>query len=352
MTDLRPGPVLLIGSGEAAPGGARLWRPLLAAFPAPVRVAILETPAGFQPNSEAVARRVARFLEEHLPNHRPQVVRVPARRRGTPLGPDNPEVLEPLKAAHVLVLGAGSPTYAVRHLLGTLAWALLRTAHALGAGLALASAAAIAVGAWTLPVYEIFKVGVDDLRWHPGLDLLGPYGLSLAIVSHWDNREGGAELDTRRGFVGVARFEALRRRLPPDAVVLGLDEHTGLLLDLGEGQARVLGRGTVTVLRGEEERTFERGTTFPLTELGPFHLPEPDEAGLDPALAAAVEAARAAADRAPEPPPEVLELVRARQAARARKDWATADRLREEIRRRGWIVMDTPEGPRVERADD
>jgi cysteinyl-tRNA synthetase len=49
------------------------------------------------------------------------------------------------------------------------------------------------------------------------------------------------------------------------------------------------------------------------------------------------------------PPPEVLALVEARQAARTRKDWAASDAVRQQIAGLGWQVLDTPEGPRVER---
>ncbi len=51
------------------------------------------------------------------------------------------------------------------------------------------------------------------------------------------------------------------------------------------------------------------------------------------------------------PPPEVARLVEARGEARARRDWKRADQLRDEIRRRGWVVEDTPSGPRVTRKD-
>jgi cysteinyl-tRNA synthetase len=47
-------------------------------------------------------------------------------------------------------------------------------------------------------------------------------------------------------------------------------------------------------------------------------------------------------------PPEVQELLRARQAARAGKQWAESDRLRDEIGRRGWRIVDTTTGPRLE----
>jgi cysteinyl-tRNA synthetase len=46
-----------------------------------------------------------------------------------------------------------------------------------------------------------------------------------------------------------------------------------------------------------------------------------------------------------DPGAEVLERVAAREKARLEKDWATADRLREELHSDGWVVEDTPEGP-------
>jgi cysteinyl-tRNA synthetase len=44
------------------------------------------------------------------------------------------------------------------------------------------------------------------------------------------------------------------------------------------------------------------------------------------------------------PPPEALELLAARETARASKDWAEADRLRDELSTSGWIVRDGPDG--------
>ena len=42
-----------------------------------------------------------------------------------------------------------------------------------------------------------------------------------------------------------------------------------------------------------------------------------------------------------------LELLERRQAARAAKDWAEADRLRDELGARGWTVRDGPDGPEL-----
>jgi cysteinyl-tRNA synthetase len=44
-------------------------------------------------------------------------------------------------------------------------------------------------------------------------------------------------------------------------------------------------------------------------------------------------------------PPAVVALADQREAARRAKDWAEADRLRDELRDRGWEVRDGPQGP-------
>jgi cysteinyl-tRNA synthetase len=49
-------------------------------------------------------------------------------------------------------------------------------------------------------------------------------------------------------------------------------------------------------------------------------------------------------------PPAAVELGEARDAARAAKDWAEADRLRDELRAMGWEVRDGPDGPELVRS--
>ena len=44
---------------------------------------------------------------------------------------------------------------------------------------------------------------------------------------------------------------------------------------------------------------------------------------------------------------EVEELIRQRDAARAAKDWAESDRIRDELNARGIEIVDTPQGTRV-----
>lgn len=228
-----------------------------------MRVAILETPAGFQPNAALVARKIGDFLRQHLPELQPEIRYVPARRRGTVFDPDEPLVVEPLEWADCVFAGPGSPTYMIRQLAGTRTWQRLVERWQSGLRLAFASAAAIAVSRFALPVYEIYKAGAD-LHWVEGLDLLGSLGFSLAIVPHWNNREGGEELDTSRCFMGQERFTQLVRLLPRETTILGLDEHTACLLDFAEGVGRVIGAGTVTIVTAEYSRSFRHREQFPL----------------------------------------------------------------------------------------
>lgn len=341
----RPGLLALIGSGEIAAAGQRVHEWLFKRLSPPIRVAILETPAGFELNSAYVAGRLADFIQSHLQNYHPQISVIPARRRGTPEGPDNPHLLTPLLKANYIFMGPGSPTYAVRHLAGTPAWHTLVARHRLGATISFASAAAIAVGAFALPVYEIYKAG-EDPHWRPGLDLLSPYGLRLVVISHWNNQEGGANLDTSRCFMGKVRMDYLLSILPRDTMVMGIDEHTGLIVDLAAGSCFVQGDGGVTLVRAGREEVYAAGSTFPVSVLGSLRWPAPQEA-IPPEVWQEVLSSQA--EKEETLPEEIASLIQEREAARRSRDWATADGLREQLAALGYRVLDTPEGPRWER---
>jgi hypothetical protein len=193
-------------------------------------------------------------------------------------------------------------------------------------------------------VYEIYKVG-EDPHWVPGLDLFRPYGLELAVVTHWNNQEGGANLDTSRAFMGVERMHRLEAMLPPSTTLLGIDEHTAAVLDFAQGTAQVMGLGEATVRRAGEEHTFPDGATFPLEALGQIRIPALDE-GLP---AEVVETVLAAEEAKQTLPPEVAALIEKREAARGARDWARADALREQLAHRGYVIEDTPDGPRWRR---
>jgi cysteinyl-tRNA synthetase len=49
-------------------------------------------------------------------------------------------------------------------------------------------------------------------------------------------------------------------------------------------------------------------------------------------------------EAADEAPAEAQALLEQRNAARAEKNWAEADRLRDELAGKGWVVRDGPDG--------
>jgi hypothetical protein len=134
-----------------------------------------------------------------------------------------------------------------------------------GGCLVAASAASLTVGRYTLPVYEIYKVG-QELHWVEGIDILGNFGLDLVIVPHWNNAEGGNH-DTRFCFMGRPRFEKLIALLPEKTPVFGLDEHTACILNLETNEAEVHGIGSVNLRGDNREITFKSGDRFPLDVL-------------------------------------------------------------------------------------
>ena len=166
MLNSQPGLIVLFGSGETSASSGKTYEVVAQKTADRLVIAVLETPAGFEPNSPQVAGKVGEFIARRLQNYNPQIDIVPARKKGTAFSPDDPGILQSLVNANWLFLGPGSPTYAVRQLQDSLAWQMLLAQHRLGAALLLASAATIAVGASTLPVYEIYKVG-QDLHWQP-----------------------------------------------------------------------------------------------------------------------------------------------------------------------------------------
>jgi len=54
-------------------------------------------------------------------------------------------------------------------------------------------------------------------------------------------------------------------------------------------------------------------------------------------------------DKTADVPPEIIELVEQREAARRDKDFTLADQLRDQIAEAGYTVEDTPDGPRVKK---
>jgi hypothetical protein len=338
------GQIAFLGSGETSLAGGRIFETLARALPQPLRIAILETPAGFELNSHQVAGRVGEFMKARLQNYTPSIDVIPARKRGTPFSPDEPAILRSLLYANLIFMGPGSPTYAVRQLQGSLAWDIVRARHREGATLVFASAATVSVGAWAIPVYEIYKVG-EDVHSKIGLNLFSDFGMHLSFVPHWNNAEGGDDVDTSRCFLGRERFDIWCNNLPAENTTVGLDEHTGLILDFESRQCEVSGVSSVSLVRDCDPKMYPAGAKFGFNELGSLILPEPIESGIPAKIWDMVKNAPPLEDD--KPSADVLALAEQRQLARDGKNWGESDRLREQIAALGWTVQDTKDGQKL-----
>ncbi len=338
------GQIAFLGSGETSLAGGRIFESLARKIDGPLRIALLETPAGFELNSAQVVGKVGDFMKTRLQNYKPVVDVIPARKKGSAYSPDDPEIVKPLLYANVIFMGPGSPTYAIRQLKDTLTWDVVRARHRLGATLVFASAATISIGAHALPVYEIYKVG-QDVHVVDGLNLFADFGLHISFIPHWNNADGGVDLDTSRCFIGMDRFAEWCELVPSDNETIGLDEHTGLILDFESGLCEVNGVSSMSVVRECDPKMYPSGSTFPITEFGEYHIPDPIEKDIPAHVWDMV--VNAPPPEEDQPSEEAIALAEKRQQARADKDWAKSDKLRDEITALGWTVQDTKEGQKL-----
>ena len=338
------GRIAFLGSGETSLAGGRIFEALAREIQEPLRIALIETPAGFELNSAQVVGRVGDFMKTRLQNYKPIIDVIAARKKGSLYSPDDPEIVKPLLHANVIFMGPGSPTYAIRQLKDTLTWDVIRARHRLGATLIFASAATVSIGAHALPVYEIYKVG-QDVHSVDGLNLFADFGLHVSFIPHWNNADGGVDLDTSRCFVGMDRFKEWCDLLPSQNETIGLDEHTGVIIDFESGLCEVSGVSAVSLVRECDPEMFPSGSKFPLSELGDVRLPDPIEKDIPAQVWEMCLNAPALEDN--QPSDEVTVLVERRAAARANKNWAESDKLRDEISALGWTVQDSKDGSKL-----
>ncbi len=259
----------IMGSGETTPTMVKVHRAnfdRLAEGVASdaVAAALIDTPYGFQSNASDISARAVSYFRDSVG----RAIDVASLRRAEGEAAGSLEVeaaLAKVAEAAWVFSGPGSPTYAVRQWQSTAMPKLLADKLSAGGCITFSSAAALTLGRFTVPVYEVYKAGADPV-WHEGLDLLSPLGLDVAVVPHYDNAEGGHH-DTRFCFLGEERLAAMEAQLPAGAWVLGVDEHTALVMDLGEGTATVAGLGTVTLRHQGRSVVLGSGETLPLVDL-------------------------------------------------------------------------------------
>jgi hypothetical protein len=270
MSPRVPRILAIMGSGETAPTMVTPHREIVARLGDPTpRAVLLDTPYGFQENASEITQRAVEYF-----GHRVQLTIEAAGFLG-PLGADQTQrtpiaeaaALSRLRTAGFVFAGPGSPSYALSVWKGSPVPEALAAKLTEGGAVVFSSAAALTLGRFSVPVYEIYKVG-HPVHWLDGLDLLRAAGFegSCVVIPHYDNAEGGTH-DTRFCYLGERRLETMEAMLPDDAWVLGIDEHTVLIVDLDARTATVSGRGGLTVRRRGVSRVIPAGERLELGAL-------------------------------------------------------------------------------------
>jgi hypothetical protein len=252
----------IMGSGETAPTMVTTHRMLAAKLPKPARATLLDTPYGFQENAPELATKAVEYFKTSIN------IALDVAGLTQVIGADALAVergLQLVADAQYVFAGPGSPTYALRQWAGTPLAGLLTKKLRDGGIVTFASAAALTLGRYTLPVYEIYKVG-EEPRWLEGLNILGEIGINAALIPHYNNAEGGHH-DTRFCYMGERRLAMLERELPDDVYVLGVDEHTGVVIDIDAQTATVVGKGVLTIRVKGVSTEIASGEVMPIDRL-------------------------------------------------------------------------------------
>jgi hypothetical protein len=254
----------IMGSGETSPTMVTIHKALTARLgPGRHSAVLLDTPYAFQENASDISARTQAYFARSVG------LKVTVASDADLAAADHPAeaaALAAIRSSDWVFAGPGSPSYALNRWRGGVVAEALRDRIAAGAGLTvIASAAAAATGFVAVPVYEIYKVGTDP-HWLEGLDLFGVLGLKVAVIPHYDNAEGGTH-DTRFCYLGERRLAVLERELPADAAVLGVDEHTALILDLVAQEGEVVGRGGATIRKAGVSTVLPAGSRITLPDL-------------------------------------------------------------------------------------
>lgn len=256
------GIIVLMGSGEMTATMVEVHKSLLRRFGKSPKAVFMDTPAGFQLNADHISQKAIEYFKLRVQ----QPLRL-ASFKSAKITSDleAEQTFETLRNADYILIGPGSPTYALRQWQQSRIPKLMVDCIGNGGCLVASSAAALTVGISTLPVYEIYKVG-QPVHWVDGLNLLGNFGFNLVVVPHWNNAEGGNH-DTRYCFMGAPRLDQLEALLPQNTQILGVDEHTALIIDLTQPNASIEGVGRVTLRRQGKEQVFNKGDLVPLSLL-------------------------------------------------------------------------------------
>ena len=249
------GRLVIMGSGENAPAMIKLHRTLMEGLGQTPKY-MIDTPYGFQVNADDLGAKYQQYFDESVGSK----IELAKWRRKDASIVEHERTLSQLSQASWVLAGPGSPSYALHQWAGTAVPAALADVVRRGGTLITGSAAAATIGAYAIPVYEIYKVGTDPF-WLDGINLLGDLlGIRAVVVPHFDNKEGGRH-DTSCCYIGLHRLEILETQITDGTGVLGVDEHTAVVIEIETGNVSVHGAGGLTLRQGGRTVVVANGDT-------------------------------------------------------------------------------------------
>ena len=263
--------LVIMGSGETAPTMTvphrRVFERLAEATGDQINAVLLDTPFGFQENVNELAAKTTDYFRDAT-GRQVEIAGLARTDHGDVVAIET--AIAKIRSADWLFAGPGSPTFALRQWKDTAVPIAISEKLQNGGAIVFSSAAALTLGRKTIPVYEIYKSGFDPY-WVDGLDVLTAIGLPVVVIPHYDNKEGGNH-DTTKCYLGERRLLMLEPELEDEVFILGIDEHTGVIIDLDTEIAEVVCKGAITLRKDAKSVRIEAGEVVPLAKLrnGPF----------------------------------------------------------------------------------
>ncbi len=252
-----------MGSGEIAPNMVKVHRKIINDLTKSfgqndkLRAVSLATPYIFQENLQELSEKIVSYFQTSLNLEITPIDIIDNFLSTDHLNYNQDELARQTYNANYIFAGPGSPSFALSRWEAGQLPNILNDKLKQGGAVVFSSAAALTLGNYTVPVYEIYKSGAKPF-WLKGLNLLKLMGLNAAVIPHFNNAEGGTH-DTRFCYLGQTRLNYLKDQMDAGSVILGIDEHTAVIFDLDYQTFEVFGLGTFTVETAIDTIIFNSG---------------------------------------------------------------------------------------------
>tara|TARA_B100001105_G_C22382884_1_gene440480 strand:+ start:414 stop:1430 length:1017 start_codon:yes stop_codon:yes gene_type:complete len=323
-----PSIITLFGSGETSPHMSKAYREILQTENLqPINNYLLDTPFGFQENHQSLSEKIITYFRDKVGINL-KSLNLPNSDSFT----DRRDVQNKILESDFIFSGPGSPTYALSIWKDSGVNNYLKNRLHTGCFITFASAAALTVGTFVIPVYEIYKVG-ENKSLVSGLNLLEFLDNQTVVVPHFNNQEG-RDHDTSHCFIGENRFNKLIKG--KGLLMIGIEEHTALTFNLNRSLITVRGRGNAIFKSDKGAFMIKSGGAMDIKDINnKFVAPISEEMEYQkPDMKEEISKVEI----------DISNLIDLRNKARAEKKWEFSDNIRDILAKNNIIIKDTTEG--------